>query len=95
MPFVLTAVDRALGTAVPAIWNSDQGSHFISPQYTERLVSREIKISMDGKGRALDNVFTERLCRSVKYEEVYLNEYDSPRAARQELNRYLDFYRFL
>lgn len=92
MPFVLTAVDRALETAVPQIWNSDQGSHFTSPQYVERLLAKDVRISMDGKGRALDNVFTERLWRSVKYEEVYLNEYDSPRQARQGLTRYLDFY---
>jgi putative transposase len=92
MPFVLAAVDRALAIATPAIWNSDQGSHFTSPQYTERLIAREIRISMDGKGRALDNVFTERLWRSVKYEEVYLHEYESPRVARQSLTRYLTFY---
>ena len=92
MPFVLAAVDRALETATPNIWNSDQGSHFTSPQYLERLLQKGVKISMDGKGRALDNVFVERLWRSVKYEEVYLNDYDSPRAARQGLNRYLTFY---
>jgi putative transposase len=92
MPFVLSAVDKALETATPQIWNSDQGSHFTSPQYVERLFARDIKISMDGKGRALDNVFTGRLWRSVKYEEVYLNEYDSPRMARQGLGRYLHFY---
>lgn len=92
MPFVLAAVDRALETATPQIWNSDQGSHFTSPQYIERLLARDIRISMDGKGRALDNVFTERLWRSVKYEEVYLHEYDSPRAARRGVTRYLAFY---
>lgn len=92
MPFVLAAVDRALETATPLIWNSDQGSHFTSPQYIERLLARNIKISMDGKGRALDNVFTERLWRTVKYEEVYLHEYDSPRTARQGLSRYFAFY---
>jgi putative transposase len=92
MPFVLAAVDRALETAAPQIWNSDQGRHFTSPQYVERLLSRGVRVSMDGKGRASDHVFTERLWRSVKYEEVYLNEYDSPRAARQGLSRYLTFY---
>ena len=92
MPFVLAAVDRALAGATPVIWNSDQGSHFTSPQYIERLLARNVRISMDGKGRALDNVFTERLWRSVKYEEVYLNDYDSPRAARQGLSHYLSFY---
>jgi len=90
--FVLAAVDRALAQTQPAIWNSDQGSHFTSPQYIERLVARNVQISMDGKGRALDNIFTERLWRTVKYENVYLNDYGTPRAARQGLAQYLDFY---
>jgi len=90
--FVLAAVDRALAKAQPTIWNSDQGSHFTSPQYIERLLARNIEISMDGKGRALDNIFTERLWRTVKYENVYLNDYGTPRAARQGLARYLEFY---
>ena len=92
MPFVLSAIDRALLQAVPSICNSDQGSHFTSPQYLERLRAKEVQISMDGKGRALDNIFTERLWRTVKYEEVYLHEYDSPRAARKGLAGYFDFY---
>ena len=92
MPFVLRAVDRALSVGVPTIWNSDQGSHFTSPQYIERLQAAHVAISMDGKGRALDNIFVERLWRSVKYEEVYLNEYASPRQARQQLCAYFDFY---
>lgn len=92
LPFVLTAVDRALERARPVIWNSDQGSHFTSPQYTMRLKAANVQISMDGKGRALDNIFVERLWRTVKYEEVYLREYDSPRAARQGLSSYLQFY---
>ena len=92
IPFVLAAVDKALEIGVPTIWNSDQGSHFTSPLYIDRLKEREIRISMDGKGRALDNIFTERLWRSVKYEEVYLNSYDSPRMARRRLGEYLQFY---
>jgi putative transposase len=92
LDFVLAADDRALIQATPQIWNSDQGSHFTSPRYRERLLARDIQISMDGKGRALDNVFTERLWRSVKYEEVYLADYDSPRAARRGLGHYFDFY---
>jgi putative transposase len=91
-PFVMTAVERALGQARPEIWNSDQGSHFTSPQYIERLKAAEVRISMDGKGRALDNIFTERLWRTIKYEEVYLHSYASPRAARAGLTRYLAFY---
>ena len=65
-PFVLTALQRALAQAVPLIWNSDQGSQFTSPQYGELLLGAKVQISMDGKGRALDNIFTERLWRSVK-----------------------------
>src|SRR5437763_1194133 len=64
--FVLAAVDQALAMGCPTIWNSDQGSHFTSPQYLQRLQGRGIQISMDGKGRALDNIFTERLWRTVK-----------------------------
>lgn len=92
--FVLSALDKALKKAKPEIINSDQGSHFTSPQYIDRLKEASIKISMDGKGRALDNVFVERLWRSVKYEEVYLNDYLSPREARISLNLYLQFYNF-
>ena len=92
MPFVLNAVERALAQGKPEIWNSDQGSHFTSPQYIERLLEAEVRISMDGKGRAIDNVFTERLWRSIKYEEVYLKEYTSPREARQGIGSYLQFY---
>jgi putative transposase len=94
LPFVLTAVDRALAQAKPVICNSDQGSHFTSPQYLDRLRQIEAQISMDGRGRALDNIFTERLWRSVKYEEVYLNEYLTPRQAWQGLSRYFQFYNF-
>lgn len=92
LDFVLAAVDRALAQATPLIWNSDQGSHFTSPRYLDRLLAREVRVSMDGKGRALDNVFTERLWRSVKYEEVYLAAYDSPRAAHRGLAAYFAFY---
>ena len=92
LPFVLAAVEQALTQAKPLIWNSDQGSHFTSPQYLDRLEQADIKISMDGRGRALDNIFTERLWRSVKYEEVYLNEYVTPRQAREGLGRYFPFY---
>jgi putative transposase len=92
MTFVMTAVDRALRSGTPIIWNSDQGSHFTSPVYTQRLKSANVQISMDGKGRAIDNIFTERLWRSIKYEEVYLNSYETPREARERLRNYLLFY---
>jgi putative transposase len=94
LPFVLAAVDRALAQATPTICNSDQGSHFTSPQYLDRLLAANVQISMDGRGRAADNIFTERLWRSVKYEEVYLNSYSSPREARLGLSRYFHFYNF-
>lgn len=92
MPFVLQAVDDALAQARPEIWNSDQGSHFTSQHYLDRLLGANVQISMDGKGRALDNIFVERLWRTVKYEEVYLNDYASPRQARQGIGQYLTFY---
>jgi putative transposase len=92
MPFVLDAVSQALGTATPQIWNTDQGSQFTSPQLTSQIEAAGVQISMDGRGRALDNIFTERLWRSVKYEEVYLADYGSPREARVGVARYLTFY---
>jgi putative transposase len=92
MPFVVSAVENALSTAVPVIWNSDQGSHFTSPQYLQLLQNAQVRISMDSKGRALDNIFTERLWRTVKYEEVYLHDYTSPKEARQQLTKYFEFY---
>ncbi len=91
-PFVTRAVQAALATATPEIWNSDQGSHFTSAQYTDLLRTAGVRISMDGRGRALDNIFVERLWRSVKYEEVYLHDYANPREARTGLTGYLCFY---
>jgi putative transposase len=72
--------------------NSDQGSQFTSHDFTRVLLDRQIKISMDGKGAWRDNVFVERLWRSVKYEEVYLKAYNSVREARASISKYLDFY---
>jgi putative transposase len=91
-PFVLDAVERALRQAQPQIWNSDQGSHFTSPLYIRLLSEAGVRISMDGKGRALDNVFIERLWRSVTYEDVYLHDYASPRETRLGLGQYLRHY---
>ena len=90
--FVIEAVQRALSQAVPHICNSDQGSQFTSRQYTQLLLAHGVRSSMDGKGRALDNIFTERLWRTIKQEEVYLNDYATPREARQGLSAYLRFY---
>jgi putative transposase len=92
MDFVLTCSEQALSVATPQIINSDQGSHFTSERFTSQFLSAGARISMDGRGRCMDNLFTERLWRSVKYEEVYLSEYGSPREARQGLLRYLRFY---
>ncbi len=92
--FVLAAVERALAQATPEIWNSDQGSQFTSTEYIDRLQAAHVQISMDGRGRALDNIFTERLGRTVKYEEVYLHDYASPREARQGLATYFQFYNY-
>ncbi len=90
--FVIGAARRALDKAKPEIINSDQGSQYTSPRYVELLTGAGVQVSMDGRGRAHDNIFTERLWRSVKYEEVYLNEYLSPRQAREGLRRYFEFY---
>jgi putative transposase len=94
LDFVLAAVDHALLQATPKIWNSDQGSHFTSPQYIERLQNAGVQISMGGRGRARDNIFTERLWRTIKYEEVYLHEYASPKEAHRQLANYIYFYNF-
>ena len=94
LDFVLEAVDQALLISKPEIWNSDQGSQFTNPQYVSRLENNQIQISMDGRGRALDNVFTERLWCSVKYEEVYLQNYQTPREARSGLTKYFEFYNY-
>ena len=91
-PFVTTAMERALGLATPEICNSDQGSHFTSRQYTELLQIAGVRISMDGRGRALDNIFTERLWRTVKYENIYLREYGGLREVRAGLTDYFAFY---
>jgi putative transposase len=92
LPFVLDALGQALRIATPQIWNTDQGSQFTSPQLTSRLEAAGVAISMDGKGRAHDNIFTERLWRSLKYEEVYLADYDNPRQARLGIGQYFQFY---
>jgi putative transposase len=79
----LEALDHALEVARPEIFNSDQGAQFTSLDFTGRLTAAGIQISMDGRGRALDNVFVERLWRTVKYEEVYWKDYETPREAME------------
>ena len=91
--FCVDALEEAIERyGAPEIFNTDQGSQFTSEEFTGLLKKHEIKISMDGKGRWLDNVFVERLWRSVKYEEVYLKAYDSVADARQSLEKYFTFY---
>jgi putative transposase len=91
--FCLEAVEEALGCyGKPEIFNTDQGSQFTNADFTDLLLQNGVAISMDGRGAWRDNVFVERLWRSVKYEEVYLRAYDSVTDARASLGRYLDFY---
>lgn len=90
--FVLAATKRAIAFGKPEIINSDQGSHFTSSRYTSILEEVGVKISMDGKGRAFDNIFTERLWRTIKYECVYLHEFENPKEAHTVIAEYLDFY---
>jgi putative transposase len=90
--FCLEALDEALVKSQPQIFNSDQGAQFTARAFTGRLESRGVQISMDGRGRALDNVFVERLWRSVKYEDVYLHEYHDGWEAEAGLARYFRFY---
>jgi putative transposase len=91
--FCVEALNEAIETyGAPEIFNTDQGSQFTSEDFTGVLRQHDIRISMDGKGRWVDNVFVERLWRSVKYEEVYLKAYDSIGDARDSLGRYFAFY---
>lgn len=91
--FCLDAVQEAIDNyGVPEIFNTDQGSQFTSLVFTELLKAYGIRISMDGKGCWRDNVFVERLWRTIKYEEVYLRAYESVSQAKASLSRYLDFY---
>lgn len=91
--FCTRTVERAIAEyGVPEIMNTDQGSQFTSEQFTQPLLALGIKLSMDGKGRALDNVFVERLWRTVKYDEVYLKSYRSMVDAHGNLERFFRFY---
>lgn len=90
--FCISSLNRAFGTAVPQIHNSDQGTQFTSSEYTGILEEREVKISMDGRGRCMDNIFTERLWRTVKRENIYLHSYRDITEARAGLIEYFSFY---
>lgn len=91
--FCIEAVQEALARhGTPKIFNSDQGSQFTSLEFIKVLTDQEIKISMDGKGAWRDNVFVERLWRTIKYEEVYLRAYENVPEARASIGRYIGFY---
>ena len=90
--FCVSALERALTLGQPEIFNTDQGAQFTSQAFTQVLQARDIAISMEGRGRALDNIFVERLWRSVKYEEVYLHEYENVPQAITGLGKYFPFY---
>lgn len=93
--FVLEAAEEALKKySNPEIENSDQGTHYTSNQHIELFTSCGTKVSMDSRGRAMDNIFTERLWRSVKYEEVYLKDYATVLEANENINNYFDFYNY-
>ncbi len=90
--FCLECLKEALAKGQPLIFNSDQGSHFTSPRFTGILQAKQIQISMDGRGRCMDNIFTERLWRTVKQENIYLNSYQDVSQARRGLNEYFSLY---
>jgi putative transposase len=90
--FCISALDRALKISIPRIFNTDQGSQFTSNEFTSCLEGNGIAISMDGRGRVFDNIFIERLWRTVKYEEVYLHDYHNIAEARRRLSTYFEFY---
>jgi putative transposase len=90
--FAVETLDEALEKGRPEIFNTDQGSQFTSREFTSKLTEASIDISMDGRGRAIDNVFIERLWRRVKYEEVYLKEYETGAETDSSLSRFFDYY---
>jgi putative transposase len=90
--FCLSALEQALELSKPQIFNTDQGSQFTSTEFTGRLEQEDIRISMDSRGRVYDNIFVERLWRSVKYEEVYLHDYRNVSDVRDGITKYFIFY---
>ena len=90
--FCIETLNEALATGTCEIFNSDQGSQFTSPKFTDIILAEQIQISMDGKGRALDNIFVERLWRSVKYECVYLMSFATVAEARKYIGEYFIYY---
>jgi len=92
--FCVSVLERALGSGQPEIFNSDQGVQFTSAAFTGKLRERKVRISMDGRGRVFDNIFVERLWQTVKYEGIYLHDYQHVPEARLGLGRYFDLYNY-
>ena len=90
--FCVSVLEEALSFGSPKIFNTDQGSQFTSTDFTKVLLDADVRISMDGKGRVFDNIFIERLWRTVKVEEVYMRDYQTVAEARYYLGRYFEFY---
>lgn len=90
--FIIRTYKKAFKTAIPEYSNSDQGSQYTTDELIELLLSERIKISMDGRGRCMDNIFTERLWRTVKYENIYPMKYENFQEAENGLSKYFDFY---
>ena len=90
--FCIIALNETLATSRCEIFNTDQGSQFTTYRFTQPLLDKGIQVSMDGRGRALDNIYVERLWRSVKYEKVYLNDFQTVKQAHQGLKDYFEFY---
>jgi len=90
--FCVSLLERALAHQRPEILNTDQGVQFTSAQFQTPLLAAQVRLSMDGRGRAFDNIFVERLWRTVKYEEVYLKDYRNVPEARTSLDLYFPFY---
>jgi putative transposase len=90
--FCLAALEKAFNVSSPGIFNTDQGAQFTSSAFTDMLKGKKVNISMDGRGRAMDNIFTERLWRSLKYEEIYIRDYQSVSEGRRGIDYYFNFY---
>ncbi|MBW8002322.1 MAG: IS3 family transposase [Planctomycetes bacterium] len=90
--FCMDTLDEALSVAKPAVFHSDQGSQYTSSDFIDELKARKIRVSMSGKGRCFDNILAERLWRTVKYEEIYLREYDDGHELIRSLRQYFDYY---
>ena len=90
--FCLEALDEALARGRPEIFNTDQGSQFTSSEFTQRVEQAGVRMSMDGRGRCWDNIFIERLWRSLKYADIYLKGYETVAEIRDGVDRYFDFY---